>query len=78
MSNLFFCLNFKHLFYEDSLSGLLIIKILVYASALSAKNRLDTKMLRDGMVQWIARLTRDRWIPVRREFEPHQRPPLFP
>ena len=28
--------------------------------------------------QWVARLTRDRWIPVSREFEPHQRPPLFP
>jgi len=23
-------------------------------------------------------LTRYRWIPVSREFEPHQRPPLFP
>jgi len=28
--------------------------------------------------KWVARLTRDRWIPVSREFEPHQRPPLFP
>ena len=28
-----------------------------------------------GVAQWIARLTRDRWIPVSREFEPHQRPP---
>ena len=26
-------------------------------------------------MQWVARLTRDRWIPVSREFEPHQRPP---
>ena len=24
----------------------------------------------------IARLTRDRWIPVSREFEPHQSPPV--
>ena len=31
-----------------------------------------------GVVQWVARLTRDRWIPVSREFEPRQRPPLFP
>ena len=26
----------------------------------------------------VARLTRDRWIPISREFELHQRPPLFP
>ena len=31
-----------------------------------------------GVAQWVTRLTRDRWIPVSREFEPHQRPPLFP
>ena len=31
-----------------------------------------------GVAQWVACLTRDRWIPVSREFEPHQRPPLFP
>ena len=31
-----------------------------------------------GVAQWIARLTRDRWIPVSREFEPHQWPPLIP
>ena len=24
------------------------------------------------VAQWVARLTRDRWIPVSREFEPHQ------
>ena len=36
------------------------------------------KSLWGGVAQWIARLTRDRWIPVSREFEPHQRPPLFP
>ena len=29
------------------------------------------------VAQWVARLTRDWWIPVSREFEPHQRPPLF-
>ena len=34
--------------------------------------------LRGGVAQWVARQTRDRWIPVSREFEPHQRPPLFP
>ena len=28
-------------------------------------------------MQWVARLTRDRWISVNREFEPHQRPQLF-
>ena len=28
-------------------------------------------------MQWVARLTRDRWIPVSREFVPHCRPPLF-
>ena len=26
---------------------------------------------------WVARLTRDRWILVSREFEPHQRPRCF-
>ena len=31
-----------------------------------------------GVAQWVARLTRDRWIPVSRDFKPHQRPPLFP
>ena len=30
-----------------------------------------------GMAQWLARLTHDRWVPASREFEPHQRPPLF-
>ena len=30
-----------------------------------------------GVAQWVARLTRDRWILVSREFEPHLRPPLF-
>ena len=30
------------------------------------------------MAQLVARLTRDQWIPVSREFKPHQRPPLFP
>ena len=34
--------------------------------------------LRGGVAQWVARLTCDRWIPVSREFEPHQMPPLFP
>ena len=33
---------------------------------------------RGGVAQWVARLTHDRWIPVSREFEPHQRPLLFP
>ena len=28
-----------------------------------------------GVGQWVARLTRDRWIPVSREFEPHQKLP---
>jgi len=28
------------------------------------------------MAQWVALLTRDRWIPVSREFEHHQSPPL--
>ena len=27
-------------------------------------------------MQWVARLTLDRWIPASREFEPHQRPPV--
>ena len=36
------------------------------------------KQLKGGVAQWVARLTRDRWILVSREFEPHQRPPLFP
>ena len=36
-------------------------------------------MLRGGVAQWVARLTRSRWMPVSREFEPHQlMPPLFP
>ena len=34
--------------------------------------------LSGAVVKWVARLTRDRWIPVSHEFEPHQRPPLFP
>mgnify|MGYP007091384092 CR=1 FL=1 len=34
--------------------------------------------VRGGMAQWVARLTRDWWIPVSREFEPHQRTLLFP
>ena len=29
------------------------------------------------VAQWVARLTCDRWMPVRREFEPHQWLPLF-
>ena len=33
---------------------------------------------RGSVVQWVARLTRDWWIPVSREFESHQRPALFP
>ena len=33
--------------------------------------------IRGGVAQWVARLTRDRWIPVSREFEPHQRPCCF-
>ena len=36
------------------------------------------KQLRGGVTQWVERLTHDRWIPVSREFEPHQRPLLFP
>jgi len=28
--------------------------------------------------QWVVPLIRDRWIPISREFEPHQRHPLFP
>jgi len=33
----------------------------------------------EGFVaQWVARMTRDRWIPVSRKFELHQRHPLFP
>ena len=32
--------------------------------------------LRGGVAQRVARLTRDRWIPISREFEPHQRPPV--
>ena len=34
-------------------------------------------LFRGGVAQWVARLTRDRWIPVSREFEPHQRPPVI-
>ena len=32
---------------------------------------------RGGVAQWIARLTRDRWIPVSREFVSQQRPGLL-
>ena len=35
-------------------------------------------MKRGGVAQWVARLTHDRWIPVSREFEAYERPPLFP
>jgi len=37
---------------------------------------LETKRRRGAV--GVARLTRDRWIPISREFEPHQRSPLFP
>ena len=33
--------------------------------------------VRGGVAQWVARLTRDQWIPVSRDFEPHQRPRCF-
>ena len=33
--------------------------------------------LRGGVAQWVARLTRDRWIPVSREFELHQKKRCF-
>ena len=35
---------------------------------------LQNKIQGGGVAQWVARLTRDRWIPVSREFEPHQSP----
>ena len=35
------------------------------------------KQLKGGVAQWVTRLTRDPWILVSREFEPHQRPSLF-
>ena len=34
--------------------------------------------VRNGVAQWVACLTRTRWMPVSREFEPQQRSPLFP
>ena len=37
-----------------------------------------SRSLCGGVAQCVARLTRDRWILVSREFETHQRPPLFP
>ena len=33
--------------------------------------------MRGGVAQWVASLTRDRWILVSREFEPHQGPHCF-
>ena len=33
--------------------------------------------LTPGVAMWVACLTRNRWMPVSREFEPHQRLPLF-
>ena len=36
----------------------------------------STILRRGGVAQWVARLTHDRWTPVSREFEPHQRPPV--
>ena len=32
---------------------------------------------RGGTVQWVARLTRNRWMSVSCEFETHQKAPLF-
>jgi len=32
-----------------------------------------TMNTRGGVSQWVARLTRNGWMPVTREFEPHQR-----
>ena len=51
--------------------------ILVYTASTWWQHYL-THTLRGGVAQWVARLTRDRWIFVSREFEPNQRPPLFP
>ena len=33
--------------------------------------------LTPGVAMWVSCLTRNRWMPVSREFEPHQRLPLF-
>ena len=32
----------------------------------------------NDLAQWVECLTSNRWVPVSREFEPHQRLPLFP
>ena len=37
----------------------------------------STYTIRGGVTQWVVRLTRGRWIPASREFEPHQRPRCF-
>ena len=33
-------------------------------------------LVRGAVAQWVARLTRDRWIPVSREFEPPSKAPV--
>ena len=42
------------------------------------KTSTELTLFRGGVAQWVERLTSDRWIPVSRKSEPHQRPPLFP
>ena len=37
----------------------------------------NVSIKRGGGAQWVARLTRDRWILISSEVESHQRPPLF-
>ena len=38
---------------------------------------MNANATKGGLAQWVARLTRDRWIPVSREFEPYQSPRCF-
>ena len=58
--------------------GRLSFSLIGYIAHKQNKTKQNKTKHRGGVAQWVGRLTRDRWILVSREFEPHQRPPLFP
>ena len=71
---------FEQNYFENNINMVFLLTIVKYILSLSLMKVLFLKntMVHDAVAQCIARLTRDRWIPVSREFEPYQRHPLFP
>ena len=67
-----------NIYYTELISIGLKDRRTQFTSLLVKQYVLGAFFLRGGVAQWVAPLTRDRWIPVSCEFEPHQRPPLFP